>query len=163
IDVLQPGAEARRIPIAGAAHLTLEIAGYGRDDGADVVSHPMGLVVIVERDALWRRGGRERNVRAVLLGVQSVVHVPGAIERYLVFVRSGGCDAESVAPDVAIGVVHELRGRASRIPVTGATRFRLVVAGNSHRCGSLRACRFRGEVRCCECEQWNEGANAPAA
>ena len=156
VDVLQPGAEAAGIPVAGAAHLALEVAGHGGDDGADVLGDPVGLVVVVERDALRRGGRRERDVRAVLLGVQAVVHVPAAVERHLVFVCAGRRDAEGVAPDVAVRVVHQLGGGAARIPVAGATGFRLIVARDSdrsRRSGPMRPRRGRPgrRMRATEC------------
>ena len=133
LDVLQPGAEAARIPVAAAADLALEAAGHGGDDGADVFRDPVGLVVVVEGDALRRSGRRQRNVRAVLLRMQAVVHVPGAVERHLVFVRAGRRDAEGVSPDVAVRVVDQLGGGAGRIPVTGTAGFRLIVARDADR------------------------------
>src|SRR6185503_10954695 len=61
LDIFEPGAEAARIPVTAAADLALEAARYGGDDGADVVRDPVGLVVVVERDALRRGAGGERD------------------------------------------------------------------------------------------------------
>src|SRR6266568_7506474 len=46
--VFQPGPQAARVPVARAAKLLLEVAWRGGDDGVDVVSDPVRLVVVVE-------------------------------------------------------------------------------------------------------------------
>src|SRR4029078_8846853 len=108
-------------------------ARNGGNDGADVIGDPMRLVVVIEGDALRRSGGSQRNVRAILLRMQAVVHVPGAVERHLVFVAAGRRDAERVLPDITVGVVDQLRGGAGGVPVAGATGFALVAARDTHR------------------------------
>src|SRR6185295_12946665 len=102
LDVFEPGAEAARIPIAGAAHLALEAAGHRGNDRADVLSDPVRLVVVIERDVLRGTCRAQRNVLAVLLRVQAVVDVPGAVERDFVLVAPSRIDAECVLPDVAV-------------------------------------------------------------
>jgi hypothetical protein len=134
VDVLQPAAEAARIPVAAAADLALEAAGHGGDDRAHVLGDPVGLVVIVERHVARRRDG-ERDVRPVLLRVQAVVPVPRAVERHLVLERPGHADVEGVAPDVAVRVVREPRHGTGRIPLARAPGGRLIVAGDADRSG----------------------------
>src|SRR6185436_2191133 len=150
LDVFEPGTKAARIPIAGAANLALEAAGHRGNDGADVLSDPMGFVVVVERDVLRGTCRAQRNVLAVLLRVQAVIDVPGAVERDFVLVAPSRIDAESVLPDVAVGVVDELGGPAGRIPIAAAAGLALVIAGDAD--GGGRLGRGRIGVREQECE-----------
>src|SRR6185436_3668758 len=159
LHVLEPGAEAGRIPVAAAADFALEAARYGGNDGADVLGDTMRLVVVIEGDALRRRGSGQRDVWAVLLRVGAVVQVPGAVQRHLVFVGGGGGDAEGVLPDVAVGVIDQLRGRAGRVPVAAAAGFGLVAARDAHRGGGLGAGN-RSAAQEYEQER-QDGANAP--
>ena len=85
VGVLEPGAEAARIPVARAAELGLEASGRDRDHRALVVGDPVALVVVVELDAR-ARGEVERDVGAVLLGVEAVVLGPRVVQRGLVLV-----------------------------------------------------------------------------
>ena len=131
VDVLQPGPEAARVPVAGAAQLGLEAARGHGDRRAAVVGDPVALVVVVELDA---RGGwqGERDVVAVALDrVEPVVLGPGVVEWRLVLVVAGGQVVERALPDVVVGVVGEVGRRAGWIPVslgspppTGASRLR---------------------------------------
>src|SRR6185312_7114890 len=70
--VLQPGAQAVRLPVSRAAQEVLVAAGRDGDDGVLVAGDPVGAVRVVELDA---RGGREiqRDVAAVVLRVGAVV------------------------------------------------------------------------------------------
>src|SRR6185369_14139095 len=103
VRVLEPGAQAVRLPVVRATQLGLEAAGYGGDDGGLVVGDPVGAVVEIE---LHRLGGGEveRDVGAVELGVQAIVHVPRIVERRLVLPVAGR-DVEGALPD-AVGVVE---------------------------------------------------------
>ena len=85
VRILEPGAEAARIPVARAAELGLEASRRDGDHGGLVVRRPVALVVVVELDAR-RRGQRERDVGAVLLGVKAVVLGPRVVQRGLVLV-----------------------------------------------------------------------------
>ena len=126
----------------------------------DVIGDPVRLVVVVESDVLRRASGGERNVRAVLLSVQAVVHVPRAVERHLVFVRAGRRYAEGVPPDVAVRVEGELGDRAGRIPVPAASDFGLVVARYAHRGRYGLRRRLEGAQAQDEYERQHKGANA---
>src|SRR6185369_15413821 len=108
----------------------LEAAGYGGDDGGLVVGDPVGAVVEIE---LHRLGGGEveRDVGAVELGVQAIVHVPRIVERRLVLPVAGR-DVEGALPD-AVGVVEaEMGGGAGGLPVVGAAELGLQTAGHRH-------------------------------
>ena len=133
VDVLQPGPEAARIPVAGTTQLGLEGAGDRGDRRALVVGDPVALVVVVELDArnAWQV---ERDVGAVVLdGVEPVVLVPGVVERRLVFVITGGQVVERPLPDVVVVVVGQVGRRARWIPFPWATCLVLKGAGNGHR------------------------------
>src|SRR5205814_160364 len=80
VDVLQPGAEAAWVPIAGAAECVLEAAGDGGDNRVFVVSDPVALMVVIELDA---RSARqiERDIIAAGHGVQAVVLGPAIVNR----------------------------------------------------------------------------------
>ena len=56
VRVLEPGAQAARVPVARAAELALEAAGGDRDHLVAVVRDPVGLVRVVELHAGRRRG-----------------------------------------------------------------------------------------------------------
>ena len=83
VGVLQPGAEAARIPVGRTAELGLKASRGDGDDRAPVVRAPVALVVVVELDTR-RRGEVERDVRAVCLRVSAVVLVPRVVEGGLV-------------------------------------------------------------------------------
>ena len=122
VGILEPRAQAARIPVAGTAELGLEAARRDRDHRALVVGRPVRLVVVIELDGPAGRG--ERDVRAVRHRVQAVVLVPGVVERGLVLVAAGR-ERERALPDVVARVVREMRPRTARIPVAGAAGLRL--------------------------------------
>ena len=141
VGVLEPRAEAVRLPVGRAAELGLEVAHGDRDHGAVVVRDPVALVVVVELDA--RVGSeRERDVRPAGLRVQPVVLVPRVVQRSLVVVAPGR-DKERALPDVVGGVVREMRRGAGWIPVARTPELRLQRAGDRDR-GRVRRVRRRG-------------------
>ena len=143
VGVLQPGAEAARIPVARAAELGLEASRRDGDDRAPVVRGPVALVVVVELDARPRREV-ERDVRAVGLRVSAVVLVPRVVERGLVL-EAARRERERPLPDVVARVVRQMGRRALRLPVTGTAELRLQRAGDRHGGGgrSMRRGRRR--------------------
>src|SRR5207342_1686956 len=107
VRILEPRAEAGRIPVARTTELGLEASGCDRDHGARAVGDPVTLVVVVELDGRVR-GQDERAVGAVLLCVEAVVLGPGVVQRGLVLVAPGR-EREAPLPDVVAGVVGEMR------------------------------------------------------
>ena len=102
VDILQPGAQAIGLPVAGTADFALEGAGHGGDDAVAVAGDPVRLVVIEELDVV-AVAQVERDVGATRHCVGAVVLVPRAVERGLVFVAAGG-QGEGCLPDVVVGV-----------------------------------------------------------
>ena len=147
VGVLEPGAEAARIPVSAAADLALIAAGGGDDHRVVVAGDPVRLVVVIELDA--RRGGEtERNVAAAGLGVRAVVLVPPAVERGLVFVRPRR-NGERPLPDVILGVENEERRGARRVPVAGAAELGLEAPGDGDAGGIGREQTRGGEQEDC--------------
>jgi hypothetical protein len=109
VRVLQPRAEAGRLPIAGAAEFRLETARRDGDDGIAVAGNPVRLVVVIKFDALTR-AERERDVGAVLLRVETVILTPVVIERSFVLPVAGG-DGERALPYVVIRVASRRGNR----------------------------------------------------
>ncbi len=144
VGVLQPGAQAVRLPVPGAAELALEVAGRRRDGRADVVGDPVALVVVVE---LHRRVGGQGQRDVVGSGVQPVALGPPVVERGLVLPGARG-HGERALPDVVDGVGGQVRGRAVGLPVTRAAELALQVAGDRHRARVRGARRPGGRHRC---------------
>ena len=124
VDVLQPGAQAVGLPVAGAAEGRLEAAGRDGDDWALVVGDPMGLVIVVEFD----RGGRGQ-----LSGIlsppgwrEAVVLVPAIVEGGFILVVAGR-EGPCALPDVVGRVIREMGLGAVRLPVAGAAQLTLQV------------------------------------
>ena len=114
-----------------------------RDHRALVVGDPVALVVVVELDARGRREV-ERDVRAVRLGVQAVVLVPGVVQRGLVLVAAGR-ERERPLPDVVARVVREVRRSRRPAPSRpGTAGFGLQRPDDGHGGRSRRVCRRRG-------------------
>ena len=136
VGVLQPGPQARRVPVGRAAELALEAAGHGRDDRVRVVGDPVRPAVVEERD---RGGGRQldHDVGPVPHGAGAVVLVPGAVEGGLVLPGAGG-QGEARLPHAVVGAGGELGGGTVGLPVAGAAQLLLEAAGDGDR-GSLRA------------------------
>ncbi len=130
VGVLQPGAQAPRLPVAGAAQLVLEAAGDGGDGRVDVVGDPVGAVVVVELD-VGRGSQVEADVGAVAGGVGPVVLVPRVVERRLVL-PCPGRHVEGPLPDGVLGVEHQVRRGAVGLPVAGTAQLCLQAAGDGH-------------------------------
>ncbi len=130
VGVLEPGAQAPGIPVAGAAELALEAAGGDGDGRADVVGHPVGRGGVVELDG-GGVGQGQGDVGAVEGGVGAVAHGPGVVEGGLVL-PGAGRNGEDGLPDGVLGVVDEVGEGAVGLPVTGAAELVLEAAGDRH-------------------------------
>ena len=102
VGVLEPGPQARGVPVGGTAQLALVAAGHRRDHGGDVVGHPVGAVVVEEADR-GRRRQVHHDVGPVPHGPGAVVLVPGAVQRGLVLPGAGG-QGEVRLPDAVVRV-----------------------------------------------------------
>jgi hypothetical protein len=168
VDVLKPGPEAARIPVARAAERRLEVAGGHGDDARDVVGHPVRVVVVVELDAL-ARAEAEGDVGPAGNGVGAVVLIPAVIEGDLVFVVPGG-KREGALPDIVVRVVGEVGGGAARVPIAGATGLALEVAderdggrvGGVAGAGGGRSERARRGERCQHGDEAQERRDSPS-
>src|SRR5690606_9679194 len=89
IRVLQPGAQAGRIPISATTQLGLVTTRYGSDYGVDVVGDPMCVMGIIKLD--WTGvGDIQGNIGAAWRCVQAIIFIPGIIQRGFIFVSAGG-------------------------------------------------------------------------
>ena len=93
----------------------------------------MRLIVEVELDAA-RDGQIKRDVVTAGGGMQSVVHVPSAIEGGFVIPISSG-KVEGPLPHVVVRIVSQKSIAARRVPIAPASKFGLQVTGDGD--GSL--------------------------
>jgi len=102
VRVLQPGAQAPGLPVAGAAQFALETAGQRGDDRVLIVGHPVGFVGVVKFDigggAQWKA-----DVGAVRGGVFTIIFIPAVIDGCLVF-PTARRDRKDSLPDLVVGV-----------------------------------------------------------
>ena len=127
------GGKACRVPVAavtaGAPESLIEAAGQG-DEGA--VEGGEGAVadrVVVEGDLPARCGVRE--VRAIAFAANTVVFVPTAADRDLVFVAASR-DIEGGGVPGRILVLGELGGFAVGLPVAGTSHGRVMATGDGN-------------------------------
>ena len=112
IGVLQQRTQTIGLPIARAADFILEIAGHIGDEAVDAVADPAGFVVVPEGDgAIF--GHFQRDVGAVIFGVEAVVVFPGSVEGGFVFVAAGG-EVEDGRPQIIVGDRRRVGFRRSR-------------------------------------------------
>jgi hypothetical protein len=130
VGVLEPGPQARGVPVGGTAQLALVAAGHRRDHRRDVVGHPVGAVVVEKLDR-GRRRQVHHDVGPVPHGPGAVVLVPGAVQRGLVLPGAGG-QGEVRLPDTVVRVERQLREGALGLPVTGAAELALEAPGDGH-------------------------------
>jgi hypothetical protein len=128
VRILEPGAQALRLPVPRAAQEVLVAAGRRGDHGVPVAGHPVRRVIVIELDRR-RRGEVEAEVAAPRLRVGAVVDVPRVVEGRLVLVASGR-DVEGPLPDAVGRVVGQVGVGAVGLPVVGAAELGLEAAGD---------------------------------
>ena len=102
IGILEPRAQTIGLPIVGAAQLGLEAAGRDRDHRRLVVGNPVRLMIVVKLDR--SAGCRQRDVGTARDSMETVIFVPGVIERRLVLIIAGW-NSECALPDIIAGIV----------------------------------------------------------
>ena len=102
------------MPIPVTANSGLITAGYSGDDAVDAVADPTGFVVVEKGDrAVFWHG--ERDVCAIIFGVEAVVVVPTVIERGFVFVVASS-EVEGGDIDVVARIVGQHAVGAFGVP-----------------------------------------------
>ena len=131
VRVLQPRAQAIRLPVARATELGLEAAGHRGDDGILIARDPVRRIVIEELDVGCTTEA-QRDVAAVACCIGTVILEPVPIDDSLVFPIAGR-DIEDALPDAVRRIEVQERRAASRIPVAATTELALETARYRHR------------------------------
>ncbi len=125
VRVLQPGAQAARVPIAWRSPVrTLEIAGHGGDDAVDVIGHPVSFMVVIELHIGGLTPRLKDDIGTVQNGIDAVIFVPTIVESRLVLEVAGG-QIEYRLPDIIDAIVGQMGGSAFWLPVAGTAQLAL--------------------------------------
>ena len=119
VDILEPGAQAIRLPVSGTTDLILKTPRSRGDDRIHIVSDPVAFVVIIELDALVS-SNLKGNVGPILLGICAIIFAPAVIQRRFVLPVPGR-DGKAPLPDIIVPVICELRDDTFGLPVAGAS------------------------------------------
>ena len=137
VNILQPGFEALRLPIAGAADLALERAGGGSDGGVAVVGDPVAGLVEIELDRRAAGGHYQRDVVATQRSVQTIAaDRPRIVNDRLVLVVAGG-QGHREAPHAVRRAAGHVGGGAVLLPVATTGDQMAEAAGDGHGVGVI--------------------------